>query len=175
MIVRNKSQFLRSAFAVAALLLVAAGTRAGEIRGSSGNNFTLTPTATPGVFTLTHPGVARVSLLGNCTFDGTETLVMPATPDQPLTTTGTFQFVSADGSSTLEAEVEGRGMPDPADPNFVNLHYIIKFTGGTGKMANARGKGELTGTAMLTSPTGGTTTFIFSGQISTHGHDNHIQ
>jgi hypothetical protein len=156
---------------IALLLVTSFAAEAGEIRGSSGNNFTLTPTATPGVFTLTHPGVARVSLLGNCTFDGTETLVMPATPDQPLTTTGTFQFVSADGSSTLEAEVIGRGTPDPANPNFVNLHYTIKFTGGTGKMANARGKGELTGTAMLTSPAGGTTTFTFRGQISTHGHD----
>jgi hypothetical protein len=171
MIKLNRFQFLSSTFALA-LLLVAAGAKAGEIRGNSGNNFTLTPTATPGVFTLTHPGVARVSLLGNCTFDGTETLVMPATPDQPLTTVGTFRFVSADGSSTLDAEVEGTGMPDPANPNFVNLHYTLKFTGGTGKMANARGKGQLTGTAMLTSPSGGTTTFTFRGQISTHGRDN---
>ncbi len=37
-------------------------------------------------------------------------------------------------------------------------------------MANARGKGEMEGVAMLTSPTGGTTTFTFDGQISTHGH-----
>ncbi len=144
--------------------------RAGEIRGSSGNNFSFGPSATPGVFLMTHPGVAKVSLLGNCTFDGTELLILPTEPNQPILLSGTWHFVSADGASTLDAEVEGTGIPDPAHPNFVNLHYTIKFTGGTGQMANARGKGEMEGVAMLTSPTAGTTTFTFSGQISTHGH-----
>ena len=146
--------------------------KAGEIRGSSGNNFTLTPTTTPGVFTLTHPGVARVSLLGNCTFDGTETLVMPATPDKPLTTTGTFRFVSADGASTLDADVFGEGTPDPANPNFVNLRYRIRFTGGTGAMAGARGRAVLNGVAMLTSPNGGVTTFVFEGEIATRSYQH---
>jgi hypothetical protein len=161
------------ALAFIAVLVSASPAKAGEIRGSSGNNFALTPTTTPGVFILTHPGVAQVSLLGNCTFDGTETLVMPAAPDQPLTTTGTFRFTTADGLTTLDVEVEGQGTPDQANPNFVNLHYTMKFTGGTGKMADARGQAELDGVAMLTSPTGGTTTFVFAGQISTHGQANH--
>jgi len=152
-----------------ALLIAAAPVNAAKISGSSGNNFTLTPTATPGVFTLTHPGVARVSLLGNCTFDGTETVIAPTTPDQPFLLSGTFRFTSADGASTLNVEAEGTGFPDPANPNFVNIHYTMKFTGGTGKMANARGKAELDGVAMFTSATGGTTTFIFAGQVSTHG------
>jgi hypothetical protein len=168
-----RSQFRNLTLALACTVLIATTANAGEITGSSGNNFSLTPTATPGVFILTHPGVAQVSLLGNCTFDGTETLVMPAAPDQPLTTTGTFRFTTADGLTTLDVEVEGKGTPDPANPNFVNLHYTMKFTGGTGEMANARGKAELDGVAMLTSPTGGTTTFVFAGQVSTHGQANY--
>jgi hypothetical protein len=155
------------------LLVIASPAAAGEIRGNSGNNFTLTPTATPGVFTLTHPGVAQVSLMGNCTFDGTETVIAPTAAGQPFITTGTFRFTSADGTTTLDVEADGIGTPDPANPNFINVHYTMKFTGGTGKMANVRGKGELNGVAVFTSATGGTTTFVFDGQVSTHGHGNH--
>jgi hypothetical protein len=118
---------------------------------------------------MTHPGVAQVSLLGNCTFDGDEIVVAPAGPTDVFVLSGTWHFATADGSSTLDAEVEGIGTPDPTNSNFVNVHYTFKFTGGTGAMANARGKGQLDGVAMLTSPSGGTTTFTFAGQVSTHG------
>lgn len=163
------TRYLTLLFTSSALLATCPRADAGEIRGSSGNNFSFAPTGTPGVFLLTHPGVAKVSLLGNCTFDGSELLIPPAGPDQPFILSGTWHFVSADGSSTLDVEVEGTGFADPANPNFVNLHYTMKFTGGTGKTANAHGKGETEGVAMLTSPSGGTTTFTFDGQVSTHG------
>jgi hypothetical protein len=165
------SKFFNCALTLIFGLLISSGTivRAGEIRGSSGNNFTLTPTATPGVFHMTHPGVAQVSLLGNCTFDGDEIVIAPAGPNDVFVLSGTWHFATADGSSTLDTEVEGIGTPDPTNPNFVNVHYTFTFTGGTGLMANARGKGELDGVAMLTSPNGGTTTFTFTGQVSTHG------
>jgi hypothetical protein len=162
----NQFRIVALALACAALVMTA---KARDIEGNSGNNFSLAPTATPGVFMLTHPGVAQVSSLGNCTFDGEEVATFPATPDQPLTLKGTWRFTSADGSSTLDAEVAGTGTPDPANPNFVNLRYRVKFTGGTGKMAAARGKAEMTGVAMLTSPSGGTTTFVFAGEIFTRG------
>lgn len=169
--IRNPFRNIALAFACAAMVITFTSATAGEIRGSSGNNFTLTPTGAPGTFTLTHPGVAQVSLLGNCMFEGTETLVMPVSPDMPLTMTGTFRFTSADGTTTLDADVEGVGTPDPANPSFVNLRYRMKFTGGSGKMAGARGKAILHGVAMLTSQTGGTTTFVFEGQLSKHGHE----
>ena len=168
----NQIRIIALASLITTLLVNASPAKAGEIRGSSGNNFSLAPTATPGVFTLTHPGVAQVSLMGNCTFDGTETVIAPTAADQPFILTGTFRFTSADGTTTLDVEAEGTGTPDPANPNFINLHYTMKFTGGTGKMASVRGKGELDGVAMFTSATGGTTTFNFAGQISTHGQGN---
>jgi hypothetical protein len=169
----NPFRIITLALACAALAMTATTASAAPIKGSSGNNFELSPTATPRVFTLTHPGVAQVSLLGNCTFDGDEVLLVPTAPGQPFILKGTWRFVSADGASTLDAEVEGTGTPDPANPNFVNLHYEVKFTGGTGEMANARGRAEMDGVAMFTSPTGGTTTFVFAGQISTHGNKEH--
>ena len=168
----NHRRIVTLASLLTTLLVNASSANAGEIRGSSGNNFALAPTATPGVFTLTHPGVAQVSLMGNCTFDGTETVIAPTAPGQPSLTTGTFRFASADGTTTLDVEADGIGTPDPGNPNFINIHYTMKFTGGTGKMANVRGKGELDGVAMFTSATGGTTTFTFAGQISTHGEGN---
>lgn len=164
--VLNQFRTVVLAFACAALVMTA---KARSIEGNSGNNFTMVPTSTPGVFTLTHPGVAQVSSLGNCTFDGEEVATFPATSDQPLTLKGTWRFTSADGSSTLDAEVAGTGTPDPANPNFVNLRYHVKFTGGTGKMAKARGTAAMTGVAMITSSTGGTTTFVFAGEISSRG------
>jgi hypothetical protein len=97
---------------------------------------------------------------------------MPTAPDKPLTTTGTFRFVSADGASTLDADVVGEGTPDPANPNFVNLRYRIRFTGGTGVMAGARGRAVLHRVAMLTSPNGGTTTFVFEGEITTRSYQH---
>ena len=102
-------RLLTLALACMALVITAARGEARDIRGSSGNNFSLTPTANPGAFILTHPGVAQVSAIGNCTFDGTEILVSPATPDRPLILKGTWRFTSADGTTTLDAEVEGTG------------------------------------------------------------------
>jgi hypothetical protein len=172
---KTLSQFRNIALALActALVMTATADNTRDIKGNSGNNFALTPTATPGVLMLTHPGVAQVSSIGNCTFDGIEVVLVPATPDKPFVLNGTWRFISADGATTLDAEVEGTGTPDPANSGFVNLHYRVKFTGGTGKMANARGKAKMEGVAMFTSPTGGTTTFVFAGEISTRGHKDH--
>ena len=118
---------------------------------------------------MTHPGVARLNELGNCLFDGTEFLTPPTAPGAPFLLKGTWRFTSADGSYTLDASVEGVGRPDAVNPAFVNLEYTINFTGGTGLLAGAHGKGKMEGVAMLTGPTSGTTSFVFSGQISTHG------
>jgi hypothetical protein len=66
-------------------------------------------------------------------------------------------------TTTLNAETNGTGTPDPANPGFVNLHLEVKFTGGTGKFANARSKGEIDGVAMVTSATGGIATWTLKG------------
>jgi hypothetical protein len=154
---------------VAALWVATAGSiYAAEMRGNCANNFTLVPTADPNTFTMSHPGVAQLSLLGNCTYNGTGFATFTADPAKPIVLTGKWRFTSSDGSTTLDVEAEGVGTPDPANPNFVNLVYTMKFVGGAGAMANVRGKGELHGLAMLTSADTGTTTFTFSAQVSTH-------
>ncbi len=69
--------------------------------------------------------------------------------------------------------MEGIGTPDPANLSFLNIHYEVKFTGGTGEMANARGKGEIDGFGMFTSETTGKATWLLQGNVSTrHGHDD---
>jgi hypothetical protein len=154
---------------LAALWVTTAGSiNAAEMRGNCANNFTLLPTADPNTFTMSHPGVAQLSLIGNCTYNGTGTATFTTDPAKPIVLTGKWRFASSDGSTSLDVEAEGIGTPDPANPNFVNLVYTMKFVGGTGVMANVRGKGELHGLAMLTSASGGTTTFTFSAQVSTH-------
>ena len=144
-----------------------ASINAAEIRGNCANNFTLVPTADPNTFTMSHPGVAQLSLIGNCTYNGTGSATFTTDPAKPIVLTGKWRFASSDGLTSLDVEAEGIGTPDPANANFVNLVYTMKFVGGTGAMANVRGKGELHGLAMLTSANGGTTTFTFSAQVST--------
>ena len=118
-------------------------------------------------------GLDQVSSIGNCTFDGEEVVLVPAGQGQPFILKGTWRFVAADGATSLNAEAEGTGTPAPANPNFVNIRYDVKFTGGTGRMANARGKAKLEGVAMFTSPTSGTTTFVFAGEIFSRGDRDH--
>src|SRR3954470_626861 len=91
---------------------MAAPTSAGEIRGNCGNNFTLAPTANPNVFTLTHPGVAQLSIMGNCTYDGTGFATFTGDHTKPILLTGNWRFTSSDGSTTLNVEAEGIGTPD---------------------------------------------------------------
>ena len=153
---------------IAALWVATAGLiSAAEIRGNCANNFTLVPTADPNTFTMSHPGVAQLSLIGNCTYNGTGSATFTSDPSRPIVLTGKWRFTSSDGLTSLDVEAEGIGTPDPANSNFVNLVYTMRFVGGTGAMANVRGKGELHGLAMLTAANGGTTTFTFSAQVST--------
>jgi WD40 repeat protein len=67
--------------------------------------------------------------------------------DRSLATIGVDQTMRlwTAPSTTLDAEVAGVVTVDPAHPLFGNLHYDIKFTGGTGQMANVRGRGDIDG------------------------------
>ena len=71
----------------------------------------------------------------------------------------------------MDADVVGTATVDPANAKFLNLHYDVKFTGGTGTMAHARGKADIDGFAMFTSATTGTATWLLQGKVATHGHD----
>ena len=58
----------------------------------------------------------------------------------------------------LHTEVVGWLDFDPNDPKIPpttgNFHYDVKITGGTGKLAGARGRGEINGAAMFVGPDG---------------------
>jgi hypothetical protein len=173
----NQFKIATQALACATLVLVATTAAAKDIEGHGGDNFTITPTPTPGVVTDTLNGVARISFLGNCSFHGEQAITLPATPDQPYVIKGMWRFTSADGATTLDIETNGTGRPDPTNPGFINLHLKVKFTGGTGRMAGAQGKGEIDGVGMFTSPAGGTATWFLDGDVSIkdrkHGDRDH--
>src|SRR6267143_3928303 len=153
------------ALACAALLLTSNSINAADIRANGGTTFDLLPTADPSVFTHTVDGIAQVSLLGNCTVHADVLVRFPANPSQPPTLKGSFTFTSADGTATLKATVEGTGTPDPANPSFLNFHYDVTFTGGSGQFASARGEAEINGAAMFTSPSTGKATWKLKGHV----------
>ena len=151
---------------------------AGVIKAHAGTTFVLTPVAfdangIPTKYTHTVDGVVRVSLLGNCTVHFDVIVGAPKTATDPFTLVGTCRITSADGATTLDAEVEGTGTFDPANSNFLNFHYDVKFTGGTGQMANARGTADIDGFAMFTSASTGKATWLLEGKVATHGHHGH--
>ncbi len=152
---------------VSTLLLMGAGSRTnGVITANGGTTFELAPSDQPGVLIHTVDGIAQVSLLGNCTvhFD---TLVRVPPPGEPFKVTGTMQLVSADGSSAIRTEVNGRVISDPASPAFGNLHYEVVITGGEGKFTGARGQGEIDGAGLFTSDHSGKATWLLNGVVLT--------
>ena len=148
--------------------------QAGGVKGHAGTTFTLSPIefgpgGVPTKYTHTVDGVVRVFELGNCTFHA-DVIITQATPNDPFVLTGTFLITTANGTTTLNADATGIGTPDPTNPNlFLNFHYDIKFTGGTGSMTNARGAADVDGFAMFTSQLGGKATWLIEGNVSTHG------
>jgi hypothetical protein len=161
------------ALACAALAITAASAEAAAITGHGADTFALTPSATPGVVIDTLDGVAQLWLLGNCSFHAEQSITLPTAPDQPYIIKGVWRFTSADGTTTLDAETDGAGTPDPANAGFVNIQLKVKFTGGTGQMANARGRGKLDGVGMFTSPAGGTATWSLKGLVLARGLKEH--
>jgi hypothetical protein len=83
---------------------------------------------------------------------------------------GTGRITSADGSTSVDFEVSGVVATDPANPSFGIFHYVARFTGGTGQMINARGKADIDGFGMFTSPSTGTATWVLRGELVTHSH-----
>ena len=157
----------------AELIMISTPAEAGAIKAHAGTTFTLTPVeftnGIPAKFTHTVDGVVRVSLLGNCTVHA-DVVAVPSPDFSSFSLTGTFRITSADGNTTLDAEVKGVATTDPDNPSFANFHYDVKFTGGTGQMANARGTGDIDGFGMFTSETKGTATWLLQGNVATHGH-----
>lgn len=168
----NLFKAITLALGCVALAMTTIPADAGVIKANAGTTFILTPV--PGStteFPHTVDGVVQVSLLGNCTVHFDVIMFAPKTAKDPFTLLGTLRITSADGTTTLDADVVGKATVDPANANFLNLHYDVKFTGGTGTMAHARGKADIDGFAMFTSATTGTATWLLQGKVATHGHD----
>jgi hypothetical protein len=149
--------------------------QAAGVKGHAGTTFNLTPiefgpTGVPTKYTHIVDGVVRVFELGNCTFHA-DVIITQANSTAPFILTGTFLITTADGTSSLTADAAGIGTPDPTNPSlFLNFHYDLKFTGGTGTMAHARGTGDVDGFAMFTSQSTGKATWLLHGNLSTHRH-----
>jgi hypothetical protein len=161
----NQLRVITVAITCATWLNTTAPMAAATVQANGGDTFTLTPTSNPGEFADLVQGVAQVSFLGNCTFQADQLVVLPATPDQPIRVKGVWRFATSDGASSLVANVEGVGAPDPRNPAFVNIQLKAKFTHGTGLAANADGEAEINGLAMFTSAAGGTATWSLKGKF----------
>ena len=167
------------ALGCAALAMTTVPAQVGVVQGHAGTTFTLTTVAfdasgNPTKFTHTVDGVVRVSLLGNCTVHA-DVIVLPPKPNttDPWLLAGTFRITSANGAIILNADAVGTATPDPANPAlFLNFHYDVKFTGGTGAMTNARGTADVDGFAMFTDvATGkGNATWLIQGNVATRNH-----
>lgn len=166
-----KTLALAMTFAAVAMTTVPA--EAAVIQAHAGTTFTLTPVefdqqGNPTKFSHTVDGVVRVSLLGNCT--GHFDIVAVPRPDGTFGLAGTLQITSADGQTTLNGEVEGATSPEPANALMANFHYDVKFTGGTGLMAKARGRGDIDGFALFNeSFAGGKATWLMRGHVFARG------
>jgi hypothetical protein len=171
------------ALGCAMLAMTDVAAEAGGVKGHAGTTFDLTPVefganGIPTKYTHTVNGVVRVFELGNCTFHA-DVIVTQANPTAPFILVGTFLITTADGKTSLTADAAGVGTPDPSNPGlFLNFHYDLKFTGGTGVMENAHGTADVDGFAMFTLPfTGqGKATWLLEGNVSTrgpsHSHDD---
>jgi hypothetical protein len=163
------------ALSCAVLAMTTTSAHAGVLKGHAGTTFLLIPAtfdqnSKPTSFTHTVDGVVRVFEIGNCTFHA-DVIALPH-PDGSFSLTGTFLITSADGATTLNADAVGRVTIDPANPLFGNFHYDVKFTGGTGQMAGARGSGDVDGFAMFTSQTTGKATWLLQANVATRGHQH---
>jgi hypothetical protein len=173
----NVLRLITLVFACATLAMTMLPAQAGVVKGHAGTTFDLTPvafdaTGRPTKYTHTVDGVVRIFELGNCTFHA-DVIITQANANDPFVLTGTFRITTADGNTVLKADAAGIGTPDPANPAFfLNFHYDIKFTGGTGAMANARGTADVDGFAMFTGPGGGKATWLVQGNIFTQGQDH---
>ena len=139
------------ALGCAALVFGGTSASAGEFSAFAGTTFILVPVpnTSPQQYTHTVDGVVQVSPLGACTvhFD---LLVKPTSnAKRPYTVEGTQTIATVDGKSSVTSSVEGYLSSNPANAGFLGIHYKLTFIGGTGQLARAHGKTQLSGFAAL--------------------------
>jgi hypothetical protein len=145
------SKVLGVALGCSTLVLGGISASAEDFFAHAGTTFILVPVpdTSPQQFTHTVDGVVQVASLGDCTvhFD----LIVTATDSstRPYLVTGTQIITTGDGKSTLTSKVNGYLASNPANGTFLDIHYDLSFTAGTGELANARGDTLLEGFAAI--------------------------
>jgi hypothetical protein len=127
-----------------------------EFFANAGTTFILVPVpnTNPQEFTHTVDGVVQVSRLGACTVHFDLIVTATGSTTQPYTVKGTQTITTADGASIVTSSVNGYLSSNPDNATFLGIHYELKFTGGTGKLEDARGLTVLHGFAAISTDPG---------------------
>ncbi len=141
-----------------AVLLPGTSASARSFLAMGGTTFALNPipNTSPQQYTHSVDGVVWVSVLGDCTIHWDVVATMPPANSTTWTGSGTFTITTADGDQ-LNASVVGVFPESPAwganGYGVLDIHYSIKFTGGTGIFAKAHGTATIShGFASLAMP-----------------------
>jgi len=135
---------------------------AGPISGSLSGDTTLTPTATPGVFTQNYIGDGNDTTFGSFTLQSTSTVDFGHPPNIVISD-GMFTETFSDG--TLFGTSSGDGTASGLGSAQLTLDLVI--TGGTGLFAGNTGEATSLQTIMSTSPTTGAGSGTYVGTLST--------
>lgn len=127
-----------------------------EFFANAGTTFVLVPllSTSPLQFTHTVDGVVQVSPLGACTVHFDLIVTATSSSSRPYLVAGTQTITTADGASSVTSSVNGYLSSNPANATFLGIHYELTFTGGTGQLADARGRTVLQGFAALATAPG---------------------
>lgn len=124
-----------------------------EFSANAGTTFILVPVSKTQL-THTVDGVVQVSPLGDCTVHFDLIVTATGSSSRPYSVAGTQTITTADGASSVTSSVNGYLSSNPANATFLGIHYELKFTGGTGQLAGARGRTVLQGFAAISTAPG---------------------
>ena len=96
----------------------------------------------------------QVSSLGDCTVHFDLVVTSTGSSTRPYTVAGAQTITTANGASTVTSSVNGYLSSNPANATFLGIHYELKFTGGTGQLAGAKGHTVLQGFAPIATAPG---------------------
>jgi hypothetical protein len=157
---------MRRLLAVALALLAAFGSlavsaSAGAISGSLSGDATLTPTGTPGIFTLNVTADGIDPTLGPFTSQSTSTANFTNPPHISITN-GTFTETFAQG--TFFGTSSGQGLGNGKGTATITLDLVI--TGGTHHFERANGELTITATIVTTGANSVSVTGTYTGNLS---------
>lgn len=105
----------------------------------------------PARFTVSLAGQCDLRHLGKASLTGTQQVVFNADGSQSLHNESRYTVA---GGDALYSVSDGTGVMSPTDPTTVTFHALERFTGGTGRFAQARGGAKARGSANLATAQG---------------------